>query len=146
MGVSRGGLLVEVLVALVLFSMFLSFEAKATPPQPGLHREESAVVFLGVLLGELRISQETLGMQQVRPHEHLLVVSQGGRTLHRKELDSGVSLMLPEGGGLRFQTGVNFNYSVNDQFGRSGLIYVSREGGVECRIMMNFGTFVMDLR
>lgn len=146
MGVSRGGLLVEALVALTLLCLFLAFEAKATPPQPRLHREESAVVFLGVLLGEMRVSQETLTMQQIRPHEHLLVVSQGGRTLHRKELDTGVSLMLPEGGGLRFQTGVNFNYSVNDQFGRSGLVYVSREGVLECRIMMNFGTFVMDLR
>lgn len=142
----RGSLLLECLVALSIISVILVLFVSARPKEVKGIKEEAGVIFMGVLLGEMRDSSETQLLNHLS-FKGDVIVHLNHKRLEKKRtyLPEGIKLIYSSTANPTFNIGLNYSFIVNQEGRKSGELIFVKDGQNFLKMMINFGSYIIDL-
>lgn len=137
----------EVIVVIAILSLFLSLPRRSFDGgQKGL-REENAVVFMGAIIGEMRLSAETMTSRKFQAYNSTLELYKPGNLLRKRVyLSSNSRVATLKLNNPSFGIGPNYSFEIFNMTTSTGILQFYKDNVKECEVMVNFGTQAFDIR
>jgi len=143
----RASLLFEGLVALSIISVITVLFANAKPREAKEIKEEAGVIFMGALLGEMRESSESQKVCHLSVKGDVMIHLNNARIEKKRTyLPEGTRMVFSIFDDPTFNVGPNYSFEINLGGRKSGEIIFIREGKSYLRMMINFGSYIIDIR
>lgn len=143
----KGYLLMEAMVVVAICSLFLALPKRTLSGQGKGAKEENAVVFMGAIIGEMRLSAETMTVRKFQAYGSTLELYRPGNILRKRVYlspNSRVSTLKLN--NPTFGIGPNYSFEIFNMTTSTGVLQFYRDNVKECEVMVNFGTQVFDIR
>jgi len=143
----RASLLFEGLVALSIISVLVVLFASARPKEVKEIKEEAGVIFMGALLGEMRESSESQKLSHLSVKGDVMIHLNNARLEKKRTyLPEGTKMVFGSSSDPIFNVGPNYSFVINQEGRKSGELIFIKEGQVYLRMMINFGSYIIDIR
>lgn len=143
----RASLLLEGLVAISIISIILVLSASLKPKEVKGAKEEAGVIFMGVLLGEMRDSSESGRLNHLSLKGDVILHLNNARLEKKRTyLPAGIKMVFSSTANPTFNIGLNYSFMVNQEGRKSGEVIFVKDGQTYLRMMINFGSYVIDIR
>lgn len=143
----RASLLLEGLVAISIISVILVLFASLKPKEVKGAKEEAGVIFMGVLLGEMRDSSESELLNHLSLKGDVILHLNNARLEKKRTyLPEGIKMVYSSTADPTFNIGPNYSFIVNQEGRKSGEVIFVKDGQTFLRMMINFGSYVIDIR
>lgn len=143
----RGSLLLEGLVALSIISVISVMFISARPKEVKEIGEEAGVIFMGALLGEMRESSESQKLNHLSLKGDVVIhLNNKRQEKKRTYLPEGIKMVFSSAADPTFNIGLNYSFMLNQEGRKSGEVIFIKDGKTFLRMMINFGSYVIDIR
>ena len=143
----RASLLLEGLIALSIISVLTVLFLAARPKEVKEVGEEAGVMFMGVLLGEMRESSESQKLNHLSLKGDVMVHLNHARLEKKRTyLPEGTKMVFSSAADPTFNIGPNYSFMVNQEGRKSGEVIILKNGQTFLRMMINFGSYIIDIR
>lgn len=143
----RASLLLEGLVALSIISVITVLFVAARPKEVKGIGEEAGVIFMGALLGEMRESSESQKLNHLSLKGDVMIHLNNARLEKKRTyLPEGTKMVFSSAADPTFNIGLNYSFMVNQEGRKSGEVIILKEGQTFLRMMINFGSYIIDIR
>lgn len=143
----RASLLLEGLVAISIISVLTVLIAGTRPKEMKEIKEEAGVIFMGALLGEMRESSESQKLNHLSMKGDVMIHLNNARLEKKRTyLPEGTKMYYSSAADPTFNIGLNYSFIVNQEGRRSGELNFLKEGQTYLRMMINFGSYIIDIR
>lgn len=143
----RASLLFEGLVALSIISVLTVLIVGARPKEMKEIKEEAGVIFMGALLGEMRESSESQKLNHLSLKGDVMIHLNNARLEKKRTyLPVGTKMFFSSAADPTFNIGVNYSFMVNQEGRKSGELNFLKEGQTYLKMMINFGSYIIDIR
>jgi Tfp pilus assembly protein FimT len=143
----RGYFLMEAMVVIAICSLFLALPKRTLSGHAKGAREENALVFMGAIIGEMRLSAETMSVRKFQAYGSTLELYKPGNILRKRVYLSQNSRMATlKLNNPTFGIGANYSFEIFNMTTSTGVLQFYRDNVKECEVMVNFGTQAFDIR
>lgn len=137
----------EVIVVIAVLGLFFSLPRRSFDSGSKGLREENAVVFMGAIIGEMRLSAETMTARKFQTYNSTLELYKPGNLLRKRvylSRDSRVATLKLN--NPSFGIGPNYSFEIFNMTTSTGILQFYKDNVKECEVMVNFGTQAFDIR
>jgi len=143
----KGTLLLEAMIVVTIFGLIAALFVSQRPREEKGKGEEAGVIFMGALLEEMRDSSESERLNHLYVRGDTLIHLNSNRVEKKRTyLPEGVKVLFRSTIDPKFTTGLSYSFSINQLSYQSGELTFVKDGGAYLRMMINFGSYTMDLR
>lgn len=143
----KGFMLQELLVAIVILTLILSFNLNNKSLLNKHSKEEAPLIFMGNAINALRDASEDFSTKRLLVFDNVIYYKNPSTNKTTSQsFEDSVSLGTDKGKDLTALVKTDFRIHIDDNNGNSGKIFFKRNGVNEADIMVNFGSYVFDIR
>jgi hypothetical protein len=102
---------------------------------------------MGALLGEMRESSESQKLNHLSLKGDVMIHLNNARLEKKRTyLPEGTKMVFNSAADPTFNIGLNYSFMVNQEGRKSGEVIILKEGQTFLRMMINFGSYIIDIR
>lgn len=143
----KGYFLLEAMVVVAICSLFLALPRRSLSGHGKGMKEENAVVFMGAIIGEMRLSAETMTARKFQAYGSTLELYKPGNLLRKRVyLSKNSRVATLKLNNPSFGIGPNYSFEIFNMTTSTGILQFYKDNVKECEVMVNFGTQAFDIR
>lgn len=143
----KGYFLLEAMVVIAICSLFLALPKRSLSGHGTGAREENAIVFMGAIIGEMRLSAQTMTVRKFQAYGSTLELYKPGNILRKRVyLSQNSKVATVKLNNPSFGIGPNYSFEIFNMTTSTGTLIFYRDNVKECEVMVNFGTQAFDIR
>lgn len=150
----KGFILQEVMIGIVVLSLILSFSINKLSLVNKHSKDEAPVVFMGCAINGFRDSSEDLKFRELvignkdnkKINDKIIYKLNNGETIKTDFFDKNIMVSANIKGNLRFNIGPHFKLELKSSLNQKEIKFMEDGAKESTLIMINFGSFALDVR